>query len=136
VSCIRSQFSFSHASLPSFLDLPLNTRTNTIYCSNRKHHLTNKFLHNIQQNTYGTFLNLAQINERCKRENSHVSMLTNTAYLHARSSKSSKSRLSTRARGFGLVSTSSTELTTCLVCRLDCFRSHPDLRPSLHYHLV
>jgi hypothetical protein len=37
-------------------------------------------------------------------------MLTNTAYLHARSSKSSKSRLSTRARGFGLVSTCSTEL--------------------------
>jgi hypothetical protein len=39
VSCIRSQFSFSHASLPSILDLPLSTRINTIYCSNRKHHL-------------------------------------------------------------------------------------------------
>ena len=40
MSCIRSQFSFSHASLPSCLDLPLNTRTNTIYCSNRKHSLS------------------------------------------------------------------------------------------------
>jgi hypothetical protein len=44
VSCIRSQFSFSHASLPWILDLPLSTRTNTIYSSNRKHHLTIQFL--------------------------------------------------------------------------------------------
>jgi hypothetical protein len=27
-------------------------------------------------------------------------------------------------------------LTACLVCRLDCFRSHLDLRPRLYYHLV
>lgn len=39
---------FSHlwSSLPSIFDLPLlNIITNTIYCSNRKHHLTTKFLH-------------------------------------------------------------------------------------------
>jgi hypothetical protein len=27
-------------------------------------------------------------------------------------------------------------LTSCLVCRLDCFQSHPDIRSSLYYHLV
>jgi hypothetical protein len=26
--------------------------------------------------------------------------------------------------------------TACLVFTLDCFWSHPDLRPSLYYHLV
>ncbi len=37
-------------------------------------------------------------------------MLTNTTNLHARSSKCSKCGLSTRTRGFCLVTTSSTEL--------------------------